>query len=292
MGEKKPKQNQKSNQKNPHEQGITSAYPGSRLQHDPRLSERHPGHTAGWRLRALPPAQPFPPRGPPVRTKPAGSAALPRRYAPQAERARGPAAAGQHRRRAGEGNAAARPAFSGPPSAPATAPPPPRRTHLLLALARRSPPPPPPPPGAERVGGGEGGVRPPGPERGAARAGGGGARGAARAPADPPLPPRAPGQPSWERRRRHRLRTPFPAALAPPAPPPMMTTMTAAVTSQLGGRWREGRKRRRRHLGEGGVGARLRLAGVAMGRAEALDREFCGEWVAELRVFNLEGAWG
>lgn len=120
----------------------------------------------------------------------------------------------------------------GPP-----APRPPRRTHLLLPLPRRSPPPPPPPPGAERVGGGEGGVRPPGPERGATRRGRQGA---------PPLP------------------QPHGAAAIAPALPRAKGPRCARPRCPPGGpcaarRWwrRRGRERerkwRRRHDG-GGVG--------------------------------------
>ncbi|RMC07125.1 hypothetical protein DUI87_16581 [Hirundo rustica rustica] len=72
----------------------------------------------------------------------------------------------------------------------------------------------------------------------------------------------------------------------------MMTTMTAAVTSRLGGRWREGRKRQRRHLGQGGVGPGLRLPGVAMGSAEALALKFRVEWPSVLRVSRPEEAQG
>lgn len=245
----------KSNQK-PHDQGIPD-YTGSRLQHDHRLTARPPG----TRQDGVSGRSPRPSSGSPG-TPPAAHRAGRERGPSPPLRSAGRARPKPGRRGPGEGNTGTLPRLPTPPPRPR----PPRRTHLLLALPSRSPPPPPPPPGAERVGGGEGGVRPPGPERGAARAGGGGARGAARAPADPPLPPRAPGQPSGERRRRHRLRAPFPAALAPPAPPPMMTTMTAVVTSQLGGRRREGRKRRCRHLGEGGAGAGFCPRGGAMGR--------------------------
>lgn len=109
--------------KKPHEQGI-SEYMGSRLQHDHRLTERHPGHTAGWRLRSFNhPLLGEPPVHPRPRTKPGGSAALTRCCAPQARRTRGPGDPGQGRGQAGGRERGGPPRLSAPPSAPAAAPP-------------------------------------------------------------------------------------------------------------------------------------------------------------------------